>query len=64
MRAQEGQRQFVNRNKREESYEVGEQALLSIVDPQLARNQGRKLGSKYIGPFFILEKIGTIAYKL
>jgi len=60
--AQECQRHYYDRGKKEISYEVGNYVLLSTRNLQLPGSNVFR--PRYIGPFKILRKIGEVAYKL
>lgn len=63
-KAQLRQKQHADKGRREETFQVGEEVLLSTVDLQLGGNKSKKLGSKFIGPFPIMNKIGQVAYRI
>ncbi|XP_021996196.1 uncharacterized protein LOC110893394 [Helianthus annuus] len=48
------------------SFEVGDKVLLKVSPWKGVARFGKhgKLNPRYVGPFEILEKIGTVAYKL
>jgi len=64
-RAQERQARYANTKRREESFEEGDQVLLSTDNLKL-RSDGpaTKFNPRWCGPFKILEKIGQVAYRL
>ncbi|VFQ60773.1 unnamed protein product [Cuscuta campestris] len=61
MRAQE------NKHRRDVSFAVGDRVLLKL-QPYRQHSAGRplsaKLGRRYYGPFEILERVGSVAYRL
>ena len=64
-RAQDKQKDYADRRRREVEFQVGDQVLLSTrnLPVQVAAGGSRKLGPLYCGPFTVLEKY-TAAYKL
>ena len=62
-RAQERQKTYVDKKRRELQLQVGDEALLSTrnLPVQVAARGSGKLGPLYCGPFTILEKL-TSAY--
>ncbi|CAM6110333.1 unnamed protein product [Calypogeia fissa] len=60
--AQNRQKQYADRNRRDLEYEVGEQVWLSTTNLSVKGN--RKLGARRIGPFSITKRIGEVAYEL
>jgi transposase InsO family protein len=61
--AQGTQAKYYNRKTKEMHFEVGQQVWLDNRNIKTSR-PSRKLDNRRIGPFTILEKIGTHAYKL
>jgi hypothetical protein len=61
--AQIRQKRFVDKNRREIQFSVGENVLLSTK--YIKGKYGRsKLTKRFIGPFKIVEKVGDVSYKL
>ena len=54
---------YYNRGRKSMSYQQGDQVLLATRHIRTLR-VSKKLADKFIGPFRILERIGTNAYKL
>ncbi|CAM6092763.1 unnamed protein product [Calypogeia fissa] len=60
--AQNRQKQYADRNRRDLEYEVGEQVWLSTTN--LSMKDNRKLRARRIRSFFITRRIGEVAYEL
>jgi hypothetical protein len=60
------QETYANKRHRPLAFEVGNQVYLRISPMKGVKRFGvkGKLTPRYIGPFLILEKCGTVAYKL
>jgi hypothetical protein len=63
LKAQEYQKKYADKNRRDEEYKVGDKVLLNAEDITFAAGS-RKLLDKYIGPYDIIEKISHVVYKL
>jgi hypothetical protein len=66
-RAQNRMKFFVDHNKIERSFQVGELVLLKLqpyAQSSVVNRPFPKLAFKYYGPFAVLEKLGSRAYKL
>ena len=61
--AQEHQKKYADMNRREEEFSVGDSVLLSTSDLIYTSGQ-KKLLHKQIGPYYVLEKVGKVAYKI
>jgi hypothetical protein len=61
--AQQRQKQYADRHRRDAQFEVGEQVLLSTKYIK-GRYGRKKLDKRFIGPFKILERIGEVSYRL
>jgi hypothetical protein len=67
LRAQLRMKLQADKNRSEISLEMGDQVFMKLqpyVQSSLARRAHQKLAFKFFGPFAIMEKIGSIAYKL
>jgi hypothetical protein len=67
LHAQAQQAKYANQNRREEEFKEGDQVLLSTANFTLGAQKGRpskKLQHRFAGPFKILKKISSVAYKL
>ena len=64
-RAQEKQKKYANKKRRELELQMGDEVLLSTknLPVQVVAGGSRKLGPLYCGPFPVLEKL-TSAYRL
>ncbi len=62
-RAQEYQRKYADRNRRDVSYVVGDRVWLDTSDITFAVGT-HKLLDKFIGPYPIVEVVSPVAYKL
>ncbi|XP_026452097.1 uncharacterized protein LOC113352500 [Papaver somniferum] len=65
-KAQERSKKFVDKKMTDKNFDVGDQVYLNIQpyrQPSLAVRRNFKLSTRYYGPFCIVSKIGTVAYK-
>lgn len=62
--AAERMKKNADEKRRELHFEVGDKVLLSTKNLKLALVGTPKMKAKFVGPFEILQRIGTVAYKL
>ena len=64
--AQSRQKSYADRRRQPLEFEVGDHAFLKVMSKRgVVRFSKRgKLASRYIGPFEILERVDTVAYRL
>jgi transposase InsO family protein len=65
--AQQQQAEFANRKRRHLEFQVGDNVLvnLNLINPDVYKNSpSKKLLPRFGGPYKILERVGTVAYKL
>ena len=62
--AQNKQKQYADRKRREVSFNPGDLVLLSTTNLRLKVPSTHKLLPRYIGPFAVAEQVGRNAYKL
>jgi hypothetical protein len=65
--AKANQEKYANQSRRDVSFSVGDQVLLSSSHIHLAsqaQRPSRKLQARFIGPYPILAKVSPVAYKL
>ena len=64
--AQDRQKSYADKRRRDLEFEVGNHVWLRVMPIKGVRRFGitGKLSPRYIGPFEILRRIGTLAYEL
>ena len=64
--AQSWQKSYIDRRRRPLEFEAGDHVFLKVMPKRgVVRFSKRgKLSPRYIGPFEVLERVGTIAYRL
>jgi hypothetical protein len=58
---------FADKNRTDQHFTVGDQVLLKLqpyTQSSVANRPFPKLSNKFFGPYTILEKVGTVAYRL
>lgn len=67
VRAKQRMKQQADKNRSERSFLVGDKVFLKIqpyVQSSLATRVNQKLSFKYYGPYQVLERVGSLAYRL
>ena len=62
--AQDRQAEYANQKRREVTYQVGDEVLLSTKNIRLKNPGAKKLLPKWIGPYKVTRQIGPVAYEL
>ena len=62
--AQQRDKKYADRKRKHTEFDIGDQVLLSTANLKLKESGSRKLLPRYIGPFPITAKMGTLAYQL
>ena len=64
--AQNRQKSYVDNHRRDLEFEVGDHVFLKVSPMKSIMRFGRKwkLNPRFVGPFEVLEKVGTIPYKV
>ena len=62
--AQRGQKSYTDKWRRPLEFEIGDHVFLKVMPKRgvVRFNKRGKLSPRYIGPFKVLEGVGTIAY--
>jgi hypothetical protein len=67
IRVQQRQKHQADKNRTERQFQVGQQVFVKLqpyVQTSVAQRLNPKLSFRYFGPFHIIQKIGSVAYKL
>jgi hypothetical protein len=67
LRAQQCQKLQADKHRIERSFQVGDAVYLKLqpyVQTSIATRANNKLSFSYFGPYRVLAKVGTVAYKL
>ena len=67
VRAQQRMKAQADKNRTERTFEVGDMVYLKLqpyIQTSVATRSSHKLSFKYFGPYPVVAKIGTVAYKL
>jgi hypothetical protein len=62
--AQQRQKSYADKKRRDHPFKVGDQVLLAARKNQLAPELSSKLSAKYFGPFLIAAAVGSRAFRL
>ena len=64
--AQSRQKSYADMRRRPLEFEVGDHVFLKVMPKRGVVRFGKrgKLSSRFIGPFEILDRVGTVAYRL
>ena len=64
--AQSRQKSYADRRRRPLEFEVGDYVFLKVMPKRGVVRFGKqgKLSPRFIGPFEILKRVGTVAYRL
>ena len=58
------QKHYADQNSTPKQFNIGERVMLSTINLKLLNQPSKKFRSRYIGPYKILEKISSQAFKL
>eukprot|EP00253_Pinus_taeda_P013056 PITA_13056 len=64
--AQDRQKSYADAHRTDRRYEVGDQVFIRIKPNKstIRFGKGTKLSPRFIGPFKVVERVGTVAYRL
>ena len=62
--AQQRQKAWADKQRRDVTFEVGQRVLLSTKHMRLKSSGSRKLLPRFVGPFIISERINPVAFRL
>lgn len=67
LKAQERMKHYADKGRTDRTLEVGDYVYLKLQPYRqlnVTRRANQKLASKFYGPFRVLQKVGTVAYRL
>ncbi|GMI65288.1 hypothetical protein HRI_000198100 [Hibiscus trionum] len=67
LKAQNRMKQYADRNKSEREFQIGEEVYLKLQpyrQTSVALRKNLKLSARYFSPYKIVDRIGSVAYKL
>ena len=64
LKAQQRQSSYADTKRREVTFSVGVNVLLSTKNSKLNSSGARKLLPRFVGPFNVMQRVGAVAYKL
>nr|GFC28222.1 putative reverse transcriptase domain-containing protein [Tanacetum cinerariifolium] len=64
--ARDRQKSYADKKRKPMDFQVGDKVMLKVSPWKRVVRFGKrgKLNPRYVGPFRVLEKVGTVAYKL
>ena len=62
--AQQRQKAYADKSRRDVQFAVGDKVMLSTKNIKLKTPGTQKLMPKYVGPFEVLQQVGSTSYKL
>ncbi len=63
-RAQQSQKAYANKGRRDVTYDVGEMLLLNTRNVRWKSRGTPKLMPRWVGPYKVLERVGPVAYRI
>ena len=62
--AQQRQKEYADRHRRELTFQLGDYVMLDTRNLLLKGSESRKLAVKFVGPYRVVARYGSAAYKL
>ena len=63
--AQSRQKSYADNRRKDLEFEVGDHAFLKVTPLRsITAGRGKKLQPRFVGPYKILQKVGTVVYQL